>query len=38
MSNSKIFINSCGGFSRLISNLVKKRGGKVIDPKDYMNL
>tara|TARA_Y100000389_G_C17355302_1_gene460726 strand:- start:254 stop:970 length:717 start_codon:yes stop_codon:yes gene_type:complete len=37
MSNSKIFIKSGGGFSRLISNLVKKKGGEVIDPADYVN-
>lgn len=32
MSNSKIFIKSGGGYSRIISNLVLKRGGRVIDP------
>ena len=35
MSNSKIFIKSGGGFSSLISKLVKKRGGIVIDPTEY---
>lgn len=37
MSNSKIFIRSGqgGGFSNTISNLVKYRNNKVIDPSDY---
>jgi hypothetical protein len=38
MSNSKIFIMSGGGFSRLISNLVKKKRGILVNPKDYVNL
>ena len=29
---------SGGGFSRLISSLVKKKGGQVINPADYVNL
>ena len=32
MSNSKIFVKSGGGFSRIISQLVKSKGNKVIDP------
>ena len=32
MCNSKTFIKSGGGFSKLIAKLVKKKGGKVIDP------
>ena len=33
MGNSKIFIQSGGGFSRIIAKYVKSRGGKVINPK-----
>ena len=32
MSNSKIFIKSGGGYSRIIKNLVLKRGNIIIDP------
>ena len=37
MSNSKIFIRSGqgGGFSNIISDLVKYRNNKVINPSDY---
>ena len=35
MSNSKIFIKSGGGFSRIISFLVKSRNNEIIDPKNY---
>lgn len=33
MSNSEIFIQSGGGFSKIIASLVKLRGGMVLDPK-----
>jgi hypothetical protein len=36
MANAKIFIKSGGGFSRLISKLVKKRNSRVISPEDYL--
>jgi len=36
MCNSKIFIKSGGGFSRIIADIVKMNGGKVIDPNDYI--
>lgn len=32
MCNSKTFIKSGGGFSQLISQIVKRKGGKVINP------
>ena len=33
MCNSKTFIKSGGGFSRIISQIVKSNGGKIYDPK-----
>ena len=33
MCNSKIFIKSGGGFSRIISQIVKQKGGIIYDPK-----
>jgi hypothetical protein len=36
MCNSKIFIKSGGGFSKLIADIVKMNGGKVIDSNDYI--
>ena len=35
MCNSKNFIKSGGGFSRLISHIVKKKGGKIINEDMY---
>ena len=33
MCNSKIFIQSGGGFSNIIAKYIKSRGGKVINPR-----
>ena len=37
MSNAKIFIKTGGGFSRIISYVVKSKKNKVIDPEQYTN-
>lgn len=38
MANSKIFIRSGGGYSRIISTLVENNNGKIIDYTDTLNL
>ena len=35
MSNAKIFVNSGGGYSKLIGDLVRFRGNEVINPGDF---